>query len=167
MPPEIAGIEQGLPAPLHQQHIAVKRGVVTEIGGDRQRADLDGASVLQKTGRAGRPPPQILVCRPQHLPGPVSQVEGNIRMDLLRQAHVIPVSVGEKHRVTTAGLGQPGRLGRDVSLSFQGLSGVQQDLRAAAGHLDQISPDLVSSPENLRYHHTLSGIYGQPSCPKA
>ena len=64
-------------------------------------------------------------------------------MGLLRQAHVIPVGVGEEDSVTAAAFRQPSGLWRDGRIPLQRLPGVQQDLRAAAGHLDQISADLV------------------------
>ena len=67
--------------------------------------------MLQKASRVGCLPPQISVRRSQHLPSPASQVEGNIRMGLLCQVHVIPVGAGEKDGVTATGLNQPGGLG--------------------------------------------------------
>ena len=120
--------------------------------------------MFQKSGRIQRFSAQVVIGRPQYLPGPAAQVEGDVWVGLLRQAHVIPVGVGKKDRVAAAAFRQPGGLGRDGRIPLQRLPGVQQDLRAAAGHLDQISADLVQAAQDFQGHHMCPEIQGQLSC---
>ena len=104
--------------------------------------------MFQKSGRVQRFSAQIVIGSPQYLPGPAAQIEGDTRVGLFRQPHVIPVGVSEEDSVTAAASRQPGGLGWDVRIPLQRLPGIQQDLRAAADYLDQIAADLVRAAED-------------------
>ena len=147
--PEVPGVQQGLSAPFHQQHITVKGGVVAEIGRDSQRAYPDRPSGLQKPCRNGGIPTQICVGCLQYLISPAPHVKGNRRVGLIRQPHVVPVGVGEKNGIVAAGGDQASGLWRDTMVPFQSFAGVQQDAGAVAGHLDQVPADLISPAEDI------------------
>lgn len=85
-PREVPGVQQGLPAALHVEHVAVKGGVVAQVRRNGQRTHPDGLPVFQKSGRVQRFSAQVVIGRPQYLPGPAAQVEGDVWVGLLRQA---------------------------------------------------------------------------------
>lgn len=60
--------------------------MVTQVRRNGQRTHPDGLPVFQKSGRIQRFSAQVVIGRPQYLPGPAAQVEGDVRVGLLRQA---------------------------------------------------------------------------------
>ena len=95
---EVPGVEQPGPAGLDEQGVGVERGVVGQVGGDRERADLDRLAVVEVPGfvqvDAGAPELRGAQHVGSALPDPDRDAGGQVG----DQAPVVLMPVGEQHR---------------------------------------------------------------------